>query len=193
MAFMQGLLDTYKGLDIQGILRGSRKSKPIYTESNSSLSVDNASLIEINNFPLSANTESILLTIRNRANFGGNTNTTTIKIATLTLKTDGAKPVDFKIYKDSTIGGTFNYWDETNSRIEVNTNATLATTTETIGTITKIINQIGSTILSKEETQRINLLDGDIILDLKPSEEVTITAKSTNTSIISIVTRIKEK
>lgn len=193
MSYSDVLFNTYKALVSSGSLFGCKVSKPLFTKSSESVSVDNASLIDVENITLSAGAEKVLLTIRNRATFSGMTNATKIKIATLTLKSDGTKPVMFKIYKNSSTGGTFNDWDATTSRVEVSTNTTLSTTTETIGTITKIINQIGSAILSKEEVQRVNLLDGDVVIDIKPNETITITAKSTNESIVSLITRIKEK
>lgn len=193
MSWNNVIANTYDVLVNSRRLFGARKSKPLFVKSSESVSVNDASLINIDSIALTAGVEKVLLTIRNRATFDGITNAISIKLATLTFQTDGTKAVSFKIYKNSTTAGTFNYWNEAASRIEVSTNTTLATTTETVGTITKIINEIGSTILAKEDVQRFNLLEGDVIIDLKPNETITFTAKSVNTSNVSLITRIKEK
>lgn len=187
------IVASYNFLVSSGILIGALKTKPMYTVSSNSVTVEDATLIELDNLPIGANTETVLLTIRNRATFDGNTNALNIKLATLTFGTSGNKDVKFKLYGNSITGGTFYEWDTLNSRVEVSTDTTLNTTTIIIGTITRIVNQIGLALLSKEDSQRYNLLDGDIIFTIKPNESITITATSTNSSLVSLITRIKEK
>ena len=191
MGIVSALKSTYKSLVQEGTIIGSYKDNPIFTKSSTSITSDNAALINISE-TLVAGTEKTLLTVRNRATFNSNPNIRSISMATLTLSTSGNKAVIFTIYKNASTGGTFADWNTLNSRVEVNTTATKSITTSTIAGITKIDEEVGNTIVAKEATERINLLEGDITITLKANETFTITAESSQVSDIKMSLRIKE-
>lgn len=190
---IKGFFDTYLALVKSGQLLGSKKSLPLFTQSSSVVPVDNASLIDIGTKTIASNTETILLTIKNKETFNGKTNTTIVSVSTLTLNSDGNKRVVIKLYKNGVTGGTYSDWNTSDSLLELSTDNNLALTTTTVAGITKINEQVGGTLLAKQEKERINFIDTDVCFCMQPGEILTITAESTQSNEIDMQIRIKER
>jgi len=154
---------------------------------------DKAPLIERDGVTIPSNTETVLLSIRNRDIFQGKPNSIRSRYGTLTLVTDGNKSVKFKVYLNGVTGGTWDFYDEPLSVTEVSTTTSLNLTSTTVGGILKINEQVGSTALGKADSVRLNLFDSDVVIAAYPNDTITITAQSQNTSEIDIQLRLIEE
>jgi hypothetical protein len=142
---------------------------------------------------IAGNTETILLSIRNRLEFPtGISNTVRLRYGTLSLTTDGAKPVEFNVYLNGIDGdvGTWGYYDEGLSVSEINIDSPLVLNNRTIVTgLAKANEQIGGTFLNKVDKERINLFSSDVIIAANAGDIITITAKSTGNTVVDFQIR----
>lgn len=153
---------------------------------------DKTPLISRAGVSVPSSTETVLLSIRNKTTFAGKPNTVRLRYGTVTLVADGNKSVDIKVYKNgvSRAVGTWGDFDTNLSVSEINTDSPLSlTSVNPIPTVTKINEQIGSTALSKQGSVRINLFESDIVIDANPDDIITITAESTNATVIDVQLR----
>lgn len=153
---------------------------------------DKTPLVERDNVSISANTETVLLSIRNKDTFAGKPNTVRIRYGTITLVSDGQKSVKFKVYLNGVDRnvGTWGDYDSDLSVSEINTDSPLSlTTVNPVPTVNKILEQIGSTALAKEDRDRINLFSSDVVISAFPNDTITITAESQNSSSIDVQIR----
>lgn len=120
-----------------------------------------------------------LYSLRSKATFQGRENHVRARIGTVTISTDGTKAVEFDVYKQATLtGGTWTDIDTDNSVMQYN---------NTADSITDLGDLVGGTVLGKVDRDRINLIDGDVILPLYSGEELHFTAQtsaSTNEVIL---------
>ena len=172
------LVKTYKYLVNNSIMLGSSMIKPLYTK-HTAQSLTDAYLINVSK---TVSTEAIVFTVKNDDTYK------TIKFKTLTFATDGNKSVKFALYKNGVTGGTFASWGG-DSIATFGTTSTLAVTTTTVDGITKVEERVGGTILSKIDSLRIDLSDGDVEIDVKPGETLTFTAKSASSNEITVLAR----
>ena len=154
--------------------------------------------IELDDIPISANTETHLITVRSKDIFQSKLNSIPVQYGTLTLTSDGNKPVAFRVYKNIADRNTGNWgdYDTNGSVLELSNDATLNITTRVITpTITLRNEQIGGTFLQKIDNLRINLFgEGtDVPITAYPDESITITALSTGASTINLQLRGVEK
>lgn len=134
-------------------------------------------------------TEKVLISLRNKLDFAGKPNTVRIRYGTLTITSDGTKSVKFKVYLNGVTGGTWADYDTNLSVTELSTTTTLNLTTVAIDGITKINEQIGSTVLGRVDRDRINLFDSDIVISANAGDTITITGQSQNNSDVDIQLR----
>lgn len=154
---------------------------------------DKSPLIERDNINVPQNTETVLVSVRNKDVFQGKPNTVRSRYGTVTLTTDGNKPVKFKVYLNGVINGTWYDFDTDLSVTEMSTDAQLSLTQIVKGNITKIVEQVGSTALGKSGSLRINLFDSDIVISAYPTDTITITAQSQNATNVDIQLRLIEE
>lgn len=142
---------------------------------------------------VAGNTETVLLSIRNRVEFPvGTPNTVRLRYGTLTFVSDGTKPVEFNVYINGVNGavGTWGYYDEQLSVSEINIDSPLVLNNRTIVTgVTKPNQQIGGTFLNKVDRDRINLFGSDVVIGANAGDIITITAKSINNTVIDFQIR----
>jgi len=118
------------------------------------------------------------------ADMGSLTNHVRSKLGTFTASTDGTKSVRWRLFIDGSLtGDVFADVDSHDSVLEVDTTATAITG----GTL------VGGTIMGKVDSQRINLLAGDVPITILAGQTLTIAAISTNASDIELFTRTKEE
>lgn len=131
-----------------------------------------------------ANTETPLITFKNKDIFKGKSNHVVSRYATVTLSSDGTKAVNFKVKKNATLtGAVYSDVDTNNSVSEKDTSATLISG----GTL------VGGTLLGKVDRERINLFGGDVPIKVYPNETLTLSAISTASSDLNIFLRIIEE
>lgn len=150
---------------------------------------DKTPIVQRDAVTIAGSTETVLVSLRNKSTFAGKPNTVRIRYGTLTITSDGTKSVRFRVYLNGVTGGTWADYDTDLSVTEVSTSTTLNTTTSVIDGITKVNEQIGSTVLGKVDRDRINLFSSDIVIAANPSDIITITAESSNSSDIDIQLR----
>lgn len=142
---------------------------------------------------VAGNTETVLLSIRNRVEFPvGTPNTVRLRYGTLTFVSDGTKPVEFNVYINGVNGavGTWGYYDEQLSVSEINIDSPLVLNNRTIVTgVSKPNEQIGGTFLNKVDRDRINLFGSDVVIAANAGDIITITAKSANSTVIDFQIR----
>lgn len=110
-----------------------------------------------------------IMSIRNNATFQGVTNHVRVRIGTFTVSTDGNKAVEFDVYKGGTLtGGVWTAYDSVNSVCDYNNTATSFTPATPLPS--------GGTVLGKIDRDRINLIDGDVVIPLYAGEEIHIVA-----------------
>lgn len=141
-----------------------------------------------------SNSETVLLNIRNRESFAGKKNTVRLRYGTVTITSDGTKPVEFNVYLNGvpydTITHEWGYYDEQLSVSELNLDAPLSLANRTIVSgLTKINEQIGGTFLGKVDRDRINLFSTDVVISAAAGEILTFTAKSPNTTTVDFEIR----
>lgn len=182
------LTATYVYLVNNGQLLGSKIESALFVK-NASQPLKNAFVLDI---PKTIPTgESIIFSIKNTDQFKK------IKFTTFTFNTDGTKPVKFNLYKNGVSSATFATWGVNayglSSIAEVATDGSLALNTSSIQGISKIAEQIGGTILSKESDKRINTSSSDVEVSLQQNEILTITASTSNNSDIDVLVRWVEE
>ncbi len=180
---VQSLEDTYKILKKKLILLGSGNTTPLYT-TGAGVGAKDAFLLD-HLVDITASTETTLITLKNTST------SKTLNLSTLTLLTEGNKPVEIKVYTNNINTATFEAWGD-GSDAEIATNTVLTLTSSIIAGVTKVDNQVGSTLLAKEDKLRLNF-DGDVYFSIKENETITITATSSNTSAVNIQIRWTEK
>lgn len=150
---------------------------------------DKTPFIEIAGKSISANTETVLLSIRNNLTFKGKPNTVRVRYGTLTLTTDGTKSTSFRVYINGVTGGTYTDYDPDLSVSSISTDATLAYTTTSIAGIQRRNEQVGGTYLAKTDRERLNLFESDIVIAAYPGDIITISAFSTGATIVDMELR----
>ena len=162
-------------------------------ERASGTGADKFPYIKRTDIALVANVEKVLLSIRNRIEYPvGTPNTVRLRYGTLSITSDGTKPVEFNVYLNgvNSAVGTWGFYDEQLSVSEINIDSPLALTNRTIVTgVTKPNQQIGGTFLNKVDRERINLFSSDVIISANAGDIITITAKSTGSSVIDFQIR----
>lgn len=178
------LTNTYNYLKNNNILLGSNDLNPLIT-SEKTVNAKDAYFLD-NSVNISANTETVLLSIKNPS--------ANKRIITKTLEftSEGNKSVLIRLYINNILTGTFESWDN-DGVAEISTNATISKTTSIIAGVTKIDEKIGGTTLAKEDEERFNLISGDISLILQPDDVLTFTAFSENTSNVGFQLRWEEE
>lgn len=141
-----------------------------------------------------AGAETVLLSIRNRPTFAGKENTVRLRYGTVTITSDGTKPVEFNVYLNGmtydNVTYEWGYYDEQLSVSELNINQPLSLTSRTIVTgLDKTNEQIGGTYLGKVDRDRINLFSRDVIISANPNDILTFTAKSPNATVVDFELR----
>lgn len=150
---------------------------------------DKAPFIEIAGKSVSANTETVLLSIKNNVMFKGKLNTIRIRYGTLTLTTDGTKSVSFRVYNNGVTGGTYTDYDSELSVSSISTDTTLSYTSTNIAGLVRKNEQVGGTYLAKADRERLNLYESDIVIAAYPGEVITITAFSTGATVVDMELR----
>lgn len=128
-----------------------------------------------------------IYSIRSLATFQGKTNYVRLRLGTFTASADGTKAVQIDVWKDGTLtGGTWEAFDTDNSVAEFNNTAT--SFTPPIGRVS------GGTVLGKVDRDRINLIDGDVIIPLYPGETLhfVATTSSGSSEMVVFVRHIEE-
>lgn len=138
--------------------------------------------------------ETVLLSIRNRETFSGKENTVRLRYGTITITSDGTKPVEFNVYLNGVpydnVAHGWGFYDENLSVSELNINAPLELTTRTIVTgLSKANELIGGTFLGKVDRDRINLFSGDAVISANAGDILTFTAKSINNTVVDFEAR----
>lgn len=153
---------------------------------------DRFPFIERNQVSIPANTETILLSIRNKDTFSGKPNTVRLRYGTITITSDGTKPVAFRVYINGVNRnvGTWGDYDSDLSVSELNIDSPLVVTTDTIVTgLTRKRQQIGGTYLGKTDRDRINLFSTDVVISANAGDIITITAFSPNSTVVDFEIR----
>lgn len=157
---------------------------------------DKFPFIERPQVSVSGNTETVLLNIRNKDIFNGKENTVRLRYGTITITSDGTKPVSFRVYKnavDRNVGIWANY--ETDLSVsEVNIDSPLILTSDVlVPNLPRIREQVGGTYLGKVDRARINLFSSDIIIDANPDDILTFSVFSSNNTIVDFEIRWVEE
>ena len=127
-----------------------------------------------------------LISIRNKSTFHGKKNNVRIYIGTFTGISDGAQTVGFDIYSSGTlIGGTWTDREVNNSVTQYNNTATSFAPTGSPAHVD------GGTGLAKIDRDRINLVEGDVVISVRPGEELHIVANG-NSSVTHYLRVIEE-
>ena len=133
---------------------------------------------------ISANVDTPILSIRNETTFQSQNNHIRVRLATVSISTDGTKSVTIFIRRGSTLtNASFSANDVNESVVSLDTAATALSG----GTL------IGGTVLGKVDTLRVNLFSGDVILDIHPGQTLTISAQSTGASDLNTFIRWNEE
>ncbi len=122
-----------------------------------------------------------IISLRNNATFQGKTNHVRIRYGTVSLFTDGNKPVLWKVFKNGVLAGE--------SWVSKNPETSVADYDISATSYTPSSEPIGGTLMGKIDTARINLFTGDVVLAAYPGEEITLTARSSNQSEVSLFFR----
>lgn len=128
-----------------------------------------------------------IYSIRSGATFQGQTNYVRIRLGTFTASSDGTKAVEIDVWKEGTLtGGTWEAFDADNSVAEFNNTAT--SFAPPAGRVS------GGTVLGKVDRDRINLIEGDVIIPLYPGETIHFvgTTSSGTSDMVVFVRHIEE-
>lgn len=119
-------------------------------------------------------TDVPIYSLRSVSNFKGKVNQVRTRLGTLTISTDGTKAVQFDLYKSGTLtGGSWLAIDADNSVVEYNNTAT---------SFVKSGLPVGGTVLGKVDRERINLIEGDIVIPVYPGETIHLVATTPNST-----------
>ena len=143
---------------------------------------DRKQIVTIEEKTISANADVPIITLKNKTTFQGKTNHVRVRYGTLSIFTDGNKPVIFKVFKNGTLTGeNFNDKNPATSVVEYDVDATAYTPST---------DPVGGVVMGKVDTTRINLLGkDDVVLAAYPGETITLTARSSNSSDITMFFR----
>lgn len=122
-----------------------------------------------------------VISLRNNATFQGKTNHVRIRYGTVSLYTEGNKPVIWKVFKNGTLTGEV--WVAKNPTTSVADYDVSATSYTPSG------DPIGGIVMGKVDTARVNLFQGDVILAAYPGETITFTAASSSGTDVSLFFR----
>lgn len=131
-----------------------------------------------------ANVLTPVLTLKNKTTFNGNTNHSKIQYATVSLATDGTKSVLWQVIKNGTlIGASYVDQDTLKSIAQYDVSASAVSGGELVGGV----------VMGKTDSTRINLLEGDVRIDINPGETLTLAAKSINSTTVDLFLRWVEE
>ena len=137
---------------------------------------DSTNAFVMTNTPIAVqlNTLTPLISIRNDSvdkNF---------RLGTLSIATDGSKPVIFTIYKNGTLTGAsfVAYGGDSFCSYDISATA-----------ITNQGMAVGGLVMNKLDTQRINLFTNDVFIKAGPNDVLTLCAKSTSNTEITLFIR----
>jgi hypothetical protein len=126
-----------------------------------------------------------VITLRNNTTFQGKVNHVRIRYATVSLFTDGNKPVIIGVYKNGTlVNESFVAKNTATSVTDVDVSATAYTPSS---------EPVGGVVLGRVDTARINLFKGDVIIAAYPGETITFTASSSNATELTLFLRWLEE
>lgn len=129
--------------------------------------------VEVTDATISAGTETQLISLRGKTTVNSITNRIRSQLLMITVASDGAKTVSFRVYKDGTLtGGSWTDHD-TDSVVEENTTNTIS------GGHLQIPFEVAKVDSDKVFVQQLDI-------DFHRSESITITAESSNASDVSI-------
>ena len=124
-----------------------------------------------------------VISIKNKSTFQGKVNHVRIRYGTVTLASDGTKPIIIKVFRNGTLtGANFQDYDTTDSVAQFDITATAYTA----GAGNE---PIGGTLLPKVGVARINLFSDDVVIPVYPNETVTLTAASANSTELDLFLR----
>lgn len=129
-----------------------------------------------NSLTVSSNTETNILTIKNRDTYGSIINRTPIRILMLSLATDsGTSTIEFRLRRNVTLTGSTSFTDidSNNSAISFNTAGTYSS-----GTGTRVF----TTQLARSGSEVIDMLPLD--MPLSPGETLTVTALTSGNNAV---------
>lgn len=141
-----------------------------------------------------ANTETVLLSIRNKEEFAGKPNNLRLRYGTVTITSDGNKTVEFNVYLngvryDPNVDEWGDY-DANASITEMNLDAPLQLASRSIvAGLDKVNQQIGGTYLGKIDRDRINLFSRDVIIAANAGDIITFTALSSGATEVDFELR----
>lgn len=143
---------------------------------------DRTQTVTIEEKPIPAGTSAVpVLSLRNNPTFQGKTNHVRVRYGTISLAVDGTKPVVWQVFKGGTLTGeSFQAKNTLTSVVDYDVSATDYTTAE---------DSIGGTLMGKAATTRVNLFEGDVILAVYPGETITLAAKSSGNTEVSVFFR----
>lgn len=141
-----------------------------------------------------SNTETVLVSIRCKEFFNGKPNNLRLRYGTVTITSDGTKPVEFNVYLNGVrYDPNLDEWgdyDTEASISEINIDAPLQLTTRTIvAGLDKVNQQIGGTYLGKIDRDRINLFSTDVIIGANPADIITFSAFCPNATEVNFELR----
>lgn len=181
LPFSSYVESTSAGTDIvlqMSSIRGGIVGKPsISSLTNRNFVVKTVKTIIGSNIPL--------ISIRNNPTFQGKKNRVKLTLGTFTPISDGNKSVEFDVYKTGTLtGGAWIARDPDNSTVDYNNTATSFVPTSEL---------VGGTGLAKVDRDRINLIEGDVVISVYPGEEMHVVANSLNSNDVILYFRWSEK
>ncbi len=142
---------------------------------------DRTQVVTIEEKSVAAGADVPVISLRNNATSQGKTNHVRIRYGTVSLFTDGNKPVIWKVFKNGTLTGE--------SWVAKNTDTSVADYDVSATSYTNSNDPIGGVVMGKVDTARINLFEGDVILAAYPGETITFTARSSSTTTVSLFFR----
>ncbi len=126
-----------------------------------------------------------ILTLRNNTTYHGKVNHVRIRYATVSVFTDGNKPVIISVYKNGTLTNeAFVAKNAVTSVTDVDVSATAYTPSS---------EPVGGVVLGKVDSARINLFKGDVIIAAYPGETITFAATSSNATDLTLFLRWLEE
>lgn len=126
--------------------------------------------------------ETNILTLQSVATFQAKTNRVKTQCVSVSINSEGAKPVTVRIRRDATLGGSPSYTniDATNSTLQVD----IAGTTASGGTVEEVIR------LAKADGQTVDLTS--MFIFIRPGDTLTFSAESSQASDVGVSIRWKE-
>lgn len=123
--------------------------------------------------------------IRSLTTFQGRRNHVKSRVGTVTISTDGTKAVEFDIFVTGTLtGGVWVPLEPDTSVLEYNNTATAFAPTSSIR---------GGTVLGKIDRDRINLVQGDVVVPIYAGEELHFVATTSASNSIVVYFRTIEE